>query len=198
VARTISFELRVLDSAGNQVRILQQGLIFAVVSDFSLGTSLFEPDGTAQVRIWTDNIFESFWNGADENNKLVANGQYFIQTICTDSLNHQTVVTKPLTVMRAKVQIISGVRLSPNPARDHVNVWVTTRIEGAQVRVKAYTLAGELVSQLSFSNADVAVWNLTNTRGEALASGVYLVVIVASDPQSGLSERQILKLAVVR
>jgi hypothetical protein len=187
-----------LDSAGNQVRVLQSGWLFAVVSDFSLSTSLFEPDGTAQVRIWADTVFENFWNGTDENKKFVSSGQYFVQTICTDSQNQRTVVTKPLTVMRAKVQIISGVRLSPNPAHDHVNVWVTTRIEGADVRVRAYSLAGELVSKLDFSNADMAVWNLTNNRGEALASGVYLVVIVASDPQSGLSERQILKLAVLR
>jgi flagellar hook assembly protein FlgD len=150
------------------------------------------------VRIWADTVFEAFWNGTDENRKLVASGQYFVQTTCTDSLNHQTVVTKPLTVMRPKVQVVSGVRLSPNPARDHVNVWVTTRIAGADVRVKVYTLAGELVAKLEFANADMAVWNLTNTRGEPLASGVYLVVVLASDPQSGLTERQILKLAVMR
>jgi flagellar hook assembly protein FlgD len=190
--------LRILDSTGTQVRVLQEGMIFTVVSDFSLSTSLFEPDGTAQVRIWDETVFEAFWNGSNENGKLVASGQYFVQTICTDSLNQRTVVTKPLTVMRPKVQIVSGVRLSPNPAHDHVNVWVVSRIAGADVRVKVYTLSGELVSKLEFNNSDFVVWNLTNTRGEALASGVYLVVIMASDPQSGLTERQILKLAVTR
>jgi hypothetical protein len=79
-----------------------------------------------------------------------------------------------------------------------VDIWARTHVAGAQVRVKVYTLAGELVAKLDFGSADRLTWNITNAGGERLASGVYLVVVVANDPVSGQSERQILKLAVVR
>jgi hypothetical protein len=198
VARSIAFELVILDSAGRKVRTLQDGWLLAVVTDFNLSTTLFEPDGRMQLRIWADTMFEAFWDGTNENKKLVASGQYYIQSICTDSLDHRTVVTKALSVMRPAVKIVDGVRLSPNPARDHVNIWVQTSIEGATVRVKVYSVAGELISKLDFDNADVMSWNLTNQGGEPLASGVYLVVIMAGDPQTGMTERQVLKLAVIR
>jgi hypothetical protein len=100
--------------------------------------------------------------------------------------------------LRPAVAILNGTRLSPNPAHDSVQIWARTQIVGAQVRVKVYSIAGELIAKLDFNGADVQTWNLTNTAGERLASGVYLVVILASDPQSGLTERQILKLAVIR
>ena len=41
-------------------------------------------------------------------------------------------------------------------------------------------------------------WNMTNADGEALSAGVYLVVVLASDPETGLTERRIHKLAVLR
>ncbi len=198
VARTIAFELVVLDSNGQRVRVLQDSWLFAVVGDFNLGSTLFEPDGHVLLRIWADTMFEAFWDGKNEQNKLVASGQYYIQAISTDRLNHRTVVTKALTVMRPAVRILDGVRVSPNPAHGHVQVWARTQVVGVSVHVKVYSVAGELISKLDFNNSDVVSWNLTNHNGEPLASGVYLVVILASDPQSGLTERQVLKLAVIR
>jgi hypothetical protein len=100
--------------------------------------------------------------------------------------------------MRPAVRILDGVRVSPNPAHGHVQVWARTQVAGASVNVKVYSVAGELISKLDFNNSDMVSWNLTNHNGEPLASGVYLVVILASDPQSGLTERQVLKLAVIR
>jgi len=180
------------------VRVLQEGWLHQAVNEFNLGADLFQPDGQTQLRIWADNVFEVSWNGMNEQRQLIASGQYYIQAVSTDRLENRTVVTRPVTVLTVAVNVLSGTRLSPNPARDTVQIWARVRIAGAAVNAKVYNVAGELVAKLDFRGAEVATWNLTNHNGEKLSSGVYLVVILAADPQSGQVERQVLKLAVLQ
>ncbi|MBI4063395.1 MAG: T9SS type A sorting domain-containing protein [Elusimicrobia bacterium] len=57
---------------------------------------------------------------------------------------------------------------------------ITFRGLTARVKIKIYTLSGELVKELEKDNASSQdlVWSpVTNWRGEALASGIYLYVI---------------------
>jgi len=101
-------------------------------------------------------------------------------------------------VLRPAVSVIDAVRIAPNPAQQYARIWVRSRIAGVHVRVKVYSIAGELVAKLDFGQMEFVTWNLTNNSGEDLSAGVYLVVIQATDPQSGQTERQIHKLAVLR
>ena len=187
-----------MDSAGTLVRTLEETYILQPVNDFNLSSDILEAEGRATLRIWTDRLFDSVWDGTDENGKLVASGQYYITTISINRINRRTIVTKAVTVQRAMIQVIEGQRISPNPARDFVRIWARSRIAGAEVRAQVYTVAGELVARLTFGNSDVVTWNMTNIAGERLASGVYLVVILAKDPETGQTERRIIKLAVLR
>jgi len=168
------------------------------VNDFSLSADLLQADGREQLRIWTDTLFETLWDGTNEAGKLVASGQYYIKTISVDRINRETVVVKPVTVQRPFIRVLESTRLAPNPARDTVRVWGRTRIAGAEVKANVYTVAGELVGRLYFGSMDYVDWNMTNTCGERLASGVYLVVILAKDPVTGQVERKVMKLAVLR
>lgn len=195
---SIRFTLLVLDSAGTHVRTLQESRILQTVNDFLLSSDLLVADGRESLRIWEDGLFDCLWDGTNENGKLVASGQYYIKTISIDRLDSQTVVIKAITIFRPQIQVLAGYRVSPNPAQDTVQIWARSRIAGAEVKAQVYTIVGELVAKLTFGNADVVSWNMTNSAGERLASGVYLVVIMAKDPLTGQTERQVLKLAVLR
>jgi flagellar hook assembly protein FlgD len=195
---SIRFVLKILDSAGTLVRTLDETHILQVVNDFNLSSDILEADGRATLRIWADGLFDNLWDGTDENNKLVASGQYYIVTTSTDRINRTTTVTKAVTVQRALIQVVDGMRVSPNPARDTVQLWARSRIAGAEVNAHVYTVTGELVAKLTFGNSDVVTWDMTNRSGERLASGVYLIVILAKDPETGQTQRRIIKLAVLR
>lgn len=195
---SVSFKLVVLDSAGRRVRTLSEIMLIEPVTDFNMSAEFLSADGRNQLRLWADEAFDINWDGTNENNKLVASGSYFIQAISVDRLEQETIVTKALTIERPKISIIANDRLSPNPAKDYVNIWVRTNIADAEVKVMVYTITGKLVTRLTFATQDMMQWEMVNQDGERLASGVYLVVILAKDPVTGQVERRVRKLAVIR
>ncbi|MFH1725286.1 MAG: T9SS type A sorting domain-containing protein [Elusimicrobiota bacterium] len=77
---------------------------------------------------------------------------------------------------------LSGAHAFPvpfRPYRGHAKITFTGLTRDAEVRV--YTISGRLVKTLIKSGAGNSVeWNVTNERGEGLASGVYLYVIKAA------------------
>jgi len=194
----IRLKLVVLDASGRVVRVLLETGIMQPANDFNLGSDLLVADGRQLLRIWADTLFESAWDGKNESGKLVATGQYYIQAVSSDRLGHDTLVTKPVSVQRTQLAVIAATRLAPNPARDTVRIWVRSAMAGTQVRAAVYTVAGELIAKMDFNGSDVLTWNLANHAGEPLASGVYLVVVTATDGETGQMERRVMKLAVLR
>jgi flagellar hook assembly protein FlgD len=190
--------LVVLDASGQKVRTLMESPVMSMVNDFLLSSDFLLADGHEFLKIWADTLFTNGWDGRNEARKLVASGQYYIQVISTDRRGQTTVVTKAVTVQQGKVGLLGPTRLSPNPAHDTVQIWARTGLAGTQVRVVVYSITGELISKLDFGSSDVLTWNITNQKGERLASGIYLVVVTAVDPQTGDSERRVIKLAVLR
>lgn len=191
-------KVRIFDASGHLIRVLQETRIAQPVVDFQMSASLLKADGKALLRIWQDSGFAAAWDGRNENHKLVASGQYFVQTTSQDRLNNRTVVTKLVTVERTASALLDQVQLAPNPARDRIQLWAIPTSAGVRVNARVYTLAGEWVAELEFASADVLTWDLTNRRGEHLAAGIYFVLVIAQDPDTGLQERRMIKLAVLR
>lgn len=173
-------------------------MIIQPVNDFNLSQDTLTADGRNQIQIWENEIFDTTWNGTNENNKLVASGTYFIQAISIDRLEQETIATKAITLDRPSIKLITQSRLSPNPARDSVVIWARSMIADVEINVYVYSVIGELVTKLKFDNQESLYWNIVNKNGERVASGIYLVVIMAKDPVTGQVERKISKLAVVR
>ncbi|MFH1620121.1 MAG: Ig-like domain-containing protein, partial [bacterium] len=91
----------------------------------------------------------------------------------------------------------------PNPARDSVVIRFETL--AAETEVLIFDVAGTLVRsfpdpEIAFMGGGVrhANWNLNNSQGEKVASGVYLFMVKAKDSASGQAGRVVKKLAVIR
>jgi hypothetical protein len=97
----------------------------------------------------------------------------------------------------------------PNPARFSTTFRFQSALIPVEADIRVFDLAGRLVKELTTANGGVtsastsgvgvyhADWDLTNTRGEAVASGVYLfsVKVSGGNGQTALVTK---KLAVVR
>jgi hypothetical protein len=60
--------------------------------------------------------------------------------------------------------------------------------------IKIYTIDGDLVKEIEFENypSEIPFWNVTNTAGKTVASGVYLFEVESGD------ESSVGKLVVIR
>ncbi|MBI5594896.1 MAG: hypothetical protein HY928_02280 [Elusimicrobia bacterium] len=92
----------------------------------------------------------------------------------------------------------------PNPARERTTVRFVSGLPGLEAQVSIFDIAGVLVREIPGSSMVPkpgglyhAAWDLANDRGEAVASGVYLVMVKVRG-SNGQSGKVIKKLAVVR
>jgi parallel beta-helix repeat protein len=94
----------------------------------------------------------------------------------------------------------------PNPAvsKDLATVHFETSGQDIEVMVNIYTISGELVisapqSQITIlANVCEYNWNLRNSAGSPVASGVYLVQVKVKDKNTGETSNATKKLAVIR
>jgi hypothetical protein len=92
----------------------------------------------------------------------------------------------------------------PNPARDHTVVRFESAAHPLEAQAYVFDLTGALVRELpgsisTRSGAEISwQWDLRNDRGEAIASGVYLVEVKVHDPVTGRRAKVVKKLAVIR
>ena len=77
---------------------------------------------------------------------------------------------------------LSGVRVLPNPWRGdrHAGGPVLFNPLTTRTTVKIYTVSGRWVKTVSGNGSQLA-WDLTNSSGERVASGIYLYVMTTYD-----------------
>lgn len=102
--------------------------------------------------------------------------------------------TPPLVTFDTAKGDLSGAHCYPvpfKPSAGHTKITFSALTGSARIRI--YTLSGELVRTLSKAdNTDSIDWDVRNTRGSAVDSGVYLYLIEgAGKPKTG-------KLMVIR
>ena len=87
----------------------------------------------------------------------------------------------------------------PNPANNTTTIHFYLGAE-ALVTIRIYTISGELVwkKEQSYDTQGVqeVPWNLTNTQGEKLASGVYILYLKAANSAKTVIKTN--KIAVIR
>jgi hypothetical protein len=95
----------------------------------------------------------------------------------------------------------------PNPARSKTTFRFQSGLLPLDAQIRVFDLAGSLVKELSIANGQItgpigqgiyhADWDLTNSRGEGVASGVYIfsVKVRGGNNQTALVTK---KLAVVK
>ena len=61
--------------------------------------------------------------------------------------------------------------------------------------MKIYAISGELVRTLAVSGGS-ATWDLQNTDGQSVVSGIYFVVLDGRDPNLGRKDTKVIKVLV--
>jgi hypothetical protein len=100
----------------------------------------------------------------------------------------------------APALLLPGTAVGPSPASDHLVFRVRGRNPGLKVSIRLWNLAGELMRSWSFdAGVDERLFcDLRTPGGQALAHGVYVARLEASDPASGRSDTRNFKIVVVR
>ncbi len=101
----------------------------------------------------------------------------------------------PLWAGRVATSPLSGAKAYPNPWRvdRHAGMFVTFAGIPVGTHVKIFTIAAHLVKDITADSSGQALWDRTNSSGEAVASGIYIYLLI--DPQGNHASG---KLAIIK
>jgi hypothetical protein len=177
----------------NRRRLLLNELVTAIVVDggnrkwLSTRTGLYRvsPDGSQLLESFTDNTAPLPLRSISALAIDPLSGRLFVQT-GNGIISYQTTATEP-------ADVLSKPTIFPNPVRPDFtgSVGIAGLIDNTTVKIM--DAGGQLVYETR-SQGGTATWNLVDYRGRSVQTGVYLVVVVASDGSEGVAG----KLAVVR
>ena len=141
------------------------------------------------------------WNATDQSGKLVTNG--FYELVITQPLSDGTSVTLERTVFidpqgrTAPAQVTAWPNILHGGGQVKITAVIGTSPADSGSRIKIYTVSGELVRTL-IPSAGQVTWDLNNSTGQAVSSGLYLVVLDGTDPSTDDPVEQTVKVAVIR
>jgi hypothetical protein len=176
---------------------------FPTGSAYSATLSAFVPNASGlggAITIFINNQPVAVWNAIDSNGQLVPNGFYHFTIIETTADGNKVVLARDAYISD---QIGSaGLQLSaiPNLAHPGDQVMILASFAGtapeSQSRIKIYDMAGELTQTLTLTNS-MTTWNLTNTAGQVVGTGLYFAVFDGNDPNSGNPVRKAVKIMFI-
>jgi len=193
-------EVTVYNDAGEVVRRLYEVLSDpgpAGLSGVSLSSAVIQPGtpgGTVprQLDIILSGGATVVWDGRADNGRVVSTGKYYVEVHTSDGQGGEQQITHSVTVAGQNGQKGAGtVTAGPN-SLDAANPSATfsSNASGTLLKVRIYTLAGELVDDLPKGPSGTVAWNASGK-----SSGLYLAVVEVSDTQ-GLLAIKVLKIAV--
>jgi flagellar hook assembly protein FlgD len=202
--------VNIYNEAGEVVRHLEETVADSVTmnSGFTLSTSTFEPgnqggsNSNLQITLSGGTIIN--WDGRGDNGEYLTNGQYTVVVTTVDGQGGDATVSKQLTIFRTSVDLPNGyVSVFPNPysSKNNTQPYITIRVGGNySVSANIYTVTGELVAKVqSLPGNNYATWDPTTQTvngSYGVASGLYIAVVVISDPQ-GATQRTTHKIAYI-
>lgn len=154
------------------------------------------PGGT--ISIYLNGQTVGTWNATTDGGAWVPNGFYHFVLVEHANDGGTVQMERDAFISTFHGEAISLVA-APNIARPgdtvHFNAsFAGTRADG-QSRMKIYSTDGELIRTLVFVSGAVP-WDLKNTSGQTVASGVYVAVLDGMDPLNGQSLNKIVKVLV--
>jgi hypothetical protein len=167
------------------------------VSKFTPLTS--SPGGT--LTIYLNGQVVAVWDAKDMDGRVVPNGFYHMTLTQAFTDRSQEVLNFAVYVdPRSQVSSVNLVA-QPNITHTDGNILFSGMVGGKPVSganvFKVFTLNGELVKTLDAVNGQ-AVWNLTNLKGEKVASGLYLISLNVMDPLTWTPAHKTVKVVVLR
>lgn len=92
-------------------------------------------------------------------------------------------VSAPLFGASVSTNPLAGAKAYPNPWRvdQHSNTSITFAGMPAGSQIKIFTISAHLVKELMADSNGTVSWDRANSSGQAVASGIYIYLII--DPQ---------------
>jgi hypothetical protein len=194
----------IFDERGELIRTLC-GTVSALPSGpITFTVSKFTPNSTGlggTLVFYVNGQAIATWDATDKNGKLVSNSFYHL--ILRQKFTDGTSASRERDIFVSSNNQSSTAQLfaSPNIAQtgDTVRLSASFGVNVADGRsmLKLYTVSGELVRTLTLS-AGQASWDLTNAQGQAVSSGVYLIVLDGVDVNTGNPASKVIKVLVLR
>ena len=198
-ARDVQVVVSVYDSTGRLVRVVGSLMAAQAAGGISLadGSGIAKPgDGEAIVFRLSDGTVLR-WDGFDSGGALAPNGAYTVRVVSRIPGGQEKTAWATFTLFRPYKSLIVTALLVPNPASSVAWVAFSLASTTATVRVKVYTVAGELLLEGELPGTARAFrWDLRNRQGSRVSDGLYVIVLEAEDRAMGRRDRRILKLAV--
>jgi hypothetical protein len=201
-------EVDIFNQAGEVVRRLYNVTANATnstMTNVSLSTNVMKPNlgssfgGTTASNL-TISVQDSsapvtlVWDGTSDSGTFVTPGEYEVQVHWTDGNGTTTDITRTVLVLPSAS--VSGVALvEPNVLTSATTMSATfdvTRVLNATgMKVKIFTVAGELIQSFSSSSMTVP-WSASG-----LASGIYIANVEIDNASGGIINNQRLKILVL-
>jgi len=105
----------------------------------------------------------------------------YTQTLTMDASKSLTVTLVPIFVDTPPfASDLSRVKAYPNPYKGDKHSQVVFDNLTANIKIRIYTLKGELVREIKEQDGDRAYWDVRNKNGEKVSSGIYIYCITNS------------------
>ena len=194
--------VRVYNEAGELIWVQNQEDLVVDTSDVvitgttidpSLGTGV--PGGAVEIELG-EGIQIVAWSGRNLAGEPVANGEYLVEVQIIDG-DEEAIFTETVTVLHGDLNVLDRVVLAPNPVVGGSQTEI--RLPGlmVEVKIKIYTMAGELVVTLHGENTDGIIWDLADSNGSVVSGGVYLLMVESTDVDQ-MPGKSLKRLVIVR
>jgi flagellar hook assembly protein FlgD len=102
-----------------------------------------------------------------------------------DSANNSSLRVYSIAVGEFEKLVISGIANYPNPATTETEFSYYLSEQVSDVRIEVYSLAGRLIKTMRNESTHEGYnvskrWNMTDSRGDRIANGVYIYKVSAS------------------
>jgi len=161
--------------------------------DPALGAGV--PGGTIEIELG-EGLPVVEWDGRNQQGEPVANGEYIVEVQIIDG-DEQAIFTETVTVLHGDLNVLDQVVLAPNPVVGGSQTEIRLPDLMVEVKIKVYTMAGELVVTLYGENTDGITWDLSNSSGSSVSGGVYLLMIESTDVDQ-MPGKSLKRLVIVR
>ena len=192
--------INIYNTAGELVRRIEERK--ATAGRISLGIEdvmIIGKDNPGVIINYSDGA-SIMWDGKNNEGKMVSSGVYEIQVEVKTGDGFKTEASKSVTILNESGNDALGeVKAYPNPyyviPELNIPMTIAWQTRPRTVRVKIYSIAGELVKEFKADRAAGSLmWDAKSAGGASISSGVYIIYI---EGQKDSGEKEVKKLKVV-
>ena len=198
---TVHLTVVVTDKSGRVVKVLADRMTVSSVDAVTVadGSEYLSMKVGDSVSIKLSDGTVVFWDAKTAGGAPVPNGFYTITVTSVLPGGQVKKAAETFALVREYEELIISARFVPNPARE--GVWLSFSLASplADMTVRIYNVAGELVWKTGVTGASASFkWDLKNRQGVRVVPGLYIAALDARDPATGMKSRKLLRLAVER